>query len=199
MTPAMQREVEKLVKAFAEELLGLYREAVIASLAMTGSGPRAESAAPARSPRAPRATPSRAKKARSSRKGRPLVKSSPEEVEALSTRIIDYIKKSGKRPAAKDIQAALKVEAGPFQYALNKLKADGRVRQVGQRRMARYEANGKVSGKTGGRASGRATAGAKKPRRSSAKKVVPTVPVVIESSAPEVEAAPPAAPISAEE
>jgi len=159
MTPALQRDVEKLVKTFAEELLGLYREAVIASLAMTGGAPRSEVAAPGRAPRAPRssaaATP---RKGASPRKGKPLVKSSPDEVEALSVRIIDYIKKSGKRPAAKDIQQALKVGAGPFQYALNKLKAEGRVRQVGQRRMARYETGAK------------APAAAKKPRRTSAKK-----------------------------
>lgn len=129
MNPAMQHEVEKLVMKFAEDLLGIYREAVISSLAMTGGAPRAELAATAKAPRAVKA----------SRKGRTLVKSSPEQVEALSLRIIEHIKKSGKRPSAKEIQQGLKVASGPFQYALNKLKDDGRVRQVGERRMARYE------------------------------------------------------------
>lgn len=177
MTPAMQRDVEKLVKKFAEELLGIYREAVIASLAMTGGAPRAEAAPAVKAPKAPRAAKAVAAKApKAAHKGRTLVKSSPEQVEALSVRIIDFIKKSGKRPAAKEIQQALKVAAGPFQYALNKLKDDGRVRQVGERRMARYE----VSGKGGAVAAKKAPkARSAKPKASPAAEAPAAEPVVI--------------------
>jgi len=94
--------------------------------------------APKRRGRKARTAPASApasKKATAARRG---PKSSPEEVEALGEKILDLLKKEGETMASSDMRKRLHVHEGQFTYALNKLKEDGRVEQVGERRMARY-------------------------------------------------------------
>ena len=70
-----------------------------------------------------------------------MVKSSPDQVNRLSDRIIDTLKKSQRNLAAREIMKQLGLRAtdeGRFQYALNKLKEEGLVQQHGERRQARY-------------------------------------------------------------
>ena len=70
-------------------------------------------------------------------------KSSPEEVRQLGERIVDTLKKAGKNLSASELQGAVDADHGPFHYALSKLKESGRVKQIGERRMARYSLGGK--------------------------------------------------------
>lgn len=56
----------------------------------------------------------------------------------MGEKILDLLRKEGGTMASSDMRKRLHVHEGQFTYALNKLKEDGRVEQVGERRMARY-------------------------------------------------------------
>lgn len=136
----MQQEVEKVLASFSAELMKIFRQAIVSSLGGGLSVPSAPAQieAPKRRGRKAKAAPAPApasKKAPSARRG---PKSSPEEVEALGEKILDLLKKEGETMASSDMRKRLHVHEGQFTYALNKLKEDGRVEQVGERRMARY-------------------------------------------------------------
>lgn len=137
----MQHEVEKVLGTFSAELMKIFRQAIVSSLGgglsaapSLPSGGESTGAKRGRKPKAvaaPAAAPSK-------RGGRRGPKSSPEEVDELGEKILDLIRKSGSTMASADMRKKLHVPEGQFTYALNKLKDDGRVDQVGERRMARY-------------------------------------------------------------
>ena len=141
----MQTDINRILNDFAAQLLGVFREAVVTSL---GGGAPASRALPASAPkrrgRPPKsataaaivAAPAARKKA--SKRG---PKSTPKEVEELQQQIIDALK-GGAKLTSSDLVKALKVDPGPFQYALGKLKSSGHVSQIGERRMAKYALGG---------------------------------------------------------
>lgn len=145
----VQKEIDKAVHSFTQELLKLFREAVIHAVGASGTAPRAVApaapAAPVARPRARTRAPARAAAPPVSKRGAGArgPKSSPEEVRQLGERIIDSLKKAGKNLSASELQEAVDAEHGPFHYALSKLKESGRVKQIGERRMARYSLGGK--------------------------------------------------------
>jgi hypothetical protein len=149
-----QRAIEKLLQNFAKELMKVFSDGVVRAVSQVANPGRASlpagsSAAPARrararkaAPAAPKAKPGRPSNAQkaSGRKGK-VDKSSPAEVDDLSNQIIAALRRSDRNLAAREImeKVGLKtLDAGRFNYALGKLKDDGRVAQHGDRRMARY-------------------------------------------------------------
>lgn len=187
MNAFVQEAVDKLVRQFKNELLLVYRNAIAASLNITeddepsGAGTSAVTVSGAAPPEAPAkrkrgrppkaekpAKASRAKalkakgpKAKGSKKG---PKSTPAEVNVLCDRILDVLKRSTSRLSASELRSAVKADNGPFQYALNKLKDRNEVRQIGDRRLARYELGGakakKATEKSKGKGRGAAAASA---------------------------------------
>ena len=146
----VQKEIDKAVHNFTQELLKLFREAVIHAVGASGTAPRpaapAAPAAPVARPRTRTRDPARAAAAPASDGGGSSArgpKSSPEEVRQLGERIVDTLKKAGKNLSASELQGAVDADHGPFHYALSKLKESGRVKQIGERRMARYSLGGK--------------------------------------------------------
>ena len=67
--------------------------------------------------------------------------SSDLQVEALQVQILDALK-GGAKMSSSEMVKTLKVDPGPFQYALNKLKSSSQVSQIGERRMAKYSLGG---------------------------------------------------------
>ncbi len=155
-----QRAIEKLLQNFTKELMKVFSESVVRAVGQVtntrASLPAgAASSAPSRRPRerkpaaAPKGKPGRPpraakpapKKAAPARKGSKVEKSSPAEVDSLSTDILAALRRSDRNLAAREIMDKLELsalDAGRFNYALGKLKDDGRVAQHGDRRMARY-------------------------------------------------------------
>lgn len=138
---AMQDEIDRVLSKFSGELLKLFQKAVVQ--AVTGrSGVSLGAGSPRRSKATAEPKPSKAPKATRSAKarhGRGGPKSSPEEVAKLGDKLVDLLKRKGGSLTSKELQKASGVGAGQFQYALNKAKRDGRIHQIGERRMARYE------------------------------------------------------------
>lgn len=146
-----QAAIEKVLQDFTRELLKVFSEAVVHAVSQVGTGGRSAIAAVAQSSTAKRAASRSPRKpaaeakapARAARKPgtAAMVKSSPDQVNRLSDRIIDALKKSQRNLAAREIMKQLGLRAtdeGRFQYALNKLKEEGLVQQHGERRQARY-------------------------------------------------------------
>lgn len=157
-----QRAIEKLLQNFTKELMKVFSESVVRAVAQVTNtrasvGARAAlpaSSAPSAPSRraggarkaaaAPKAKPGRpAKGAKPGRpaKGGKVEKSSPAEVDELSSDILNVLRRSDRNLAAREIMEKLNfgaLDAGRFNYALGKLKDDGRVAQHGDRRMARY-------------------------------------------------------------
>lgn len=93
--------------------------------------------------RKPAAAPKAAKAKKPATGARSDGKSSPAEVQALGARIVALLAKSERHLSAKEVLTGLKLslaEAGRFQYALNKVKDSGEVKQYGTRGGARYGA-----------------------------------------------------------
>lgn len=138
----MQTDINRILNDFAAQLLKVFREAIVTSLGGggAGGGGRALPAAPKRRGRPPKAAaaPAAAARRKSSKRG---PKSTPKEVEALQAQILDALK-GGAKLSSSDLVKALKVDNGPFQYALGKLKSSHQVTQHGERRMARYSLGG---------------------------------------------------------
>ena len=138
---AMQDEIDRVLSKFSGELLKLFQKAVVQ--AVTGrSGVSLGAGSPRRSKASaePKATKApKASKAAKARHGRGGPKSSPEEVAKLGDKLVELLKRKGGSLTSKELQKASGVGAGQFQYALNKAKRDGRIHQIGERRMARYE------------------------------------------------------------
>lgn len=151
-----QRAIEKLLQNFTKELMKVFSESVVRAVGQV-AGTRASlpagAAAPARRPRerkpaaAPKAKPGRppragkAPKAAGRKASNKVEKSSPAEVDDLSNDILTALRRSDRNLAAREIMDKLSLsalDAGRFNYALGKLKDDGRVAQHGDRRMARY-------------------------------------------------------------
>jgi len=137
----MQTDINRILNDFAAQLLKVFREAVVTSL---GGGAPASRSLPAsapkrrgRPPKAAAAAPAAARK-KTSKRG---PKSTPKEVEALQGQILDALK-GGAKLSSSEMVKTLKVDPGPFQYALNKLKSGGQVTQIGERRMAKYSLGG---------------------------------------------------------
>lgn len=152
----MQTDINRILNDFAAQLLKVFREAVVTSLGGGSSGRALPAAAPKRRGRPPKAAPAPSpKRAKASKRG---PKSTPKEVEALQAQILDALK-GGAKLSSSDLVKALKVDPGPFQYALGKLKTAGQVSQLGERRMARYSLG----------AAKKAPKGAKKPAKKPAK------------------------------
>ena len=136
---AMQDDIDRVLSRFSGELLKLFQKAVVQAVTGrsavslgAGSSRRAKAAAEPK--------PTKAPKARKARHGRGGPKSSPEEVARLGDKLVDLIKRSKNGSlTSRELQKAVGGGAGQFQYALNKAKRDGRIKQVGERRMARYE------------------------------------------------------------
>ena len=137
----MQTDINRILTDFTAQLLKVFREAVVTSLG--GGAPASRSlpaAAPKRRGRPPKAAaPAAAAARRKSSKRGP--KSTPKEVEALQAQILDALK-GGAKLSSSDLVKALKVDPGPFQYALGKLKSSHQVSQIGHRRMAKYALGG---------------------------------------------------------
>lgn len=156
-----QRAIEKLLQNFTKELMKVFSESVVRAVAQVtntrpSSGSRASlpsssaPAAPARragggrkaaAPKGKPGRPAKAAKPAARKGGGKLEKSSPAEVDELSNDIINVLRRSDKNLAAREIMEKLNfsaLDAGRFNYALGKLKDDGRVAQHGDRRMARY-------------------------------------------------------------
>lgn len=144
-----QSAIEKVLQDFTKELLKVFSEAVVQAVSQVGEAGRAAipaatasaAAAPKRAARkAPAKAPSPSKPARAA-KGGGAFKSTPDQVNRLSDRILEVLRKSSRNLASKEIMKAAGLRAtdeGRFQYALNKLKEDGAVQQHGERRQARY-------------------------------------------------------------
>ena len=156
-----QRAIEKLLQNFTKELMKVFSESVVRAVAqVTNTRPSGGSraslpsnsapAAPARragagrkaaAPKGKPGRPAKAAKPAARKGGGKLEKSSPAEVDELSNDIINVLRRSDKNLAAREIMEKLNfsaLDAGRFNYALGKLKDDGRVAQHGDRRMARY-------------------------------------------------------------
>lgn len=152
-----QRAIEKLLQNFTKELMKVFSESVVRAVGQVTSTraslPAGAAAAPARRPRerkpaaAPKAKPGRPPRAGKASKpaarkgGNKVEKSSPAEVDDLSNDILAALRRSDRNLAAREIMEKLglkTLDAGRFNYALGKLKDDGRVAQHGDRRMARY-------------------------------------------------------------
>jgi hypothetical protein len=138
---AMQDEIDRVLSKFSGELLKLFQKAVVQAVTGrtgvslgAGSPRRSKASAEAKAPKAPKAS-----KAAKARHGRGGPKSSPEEVAKLGDKLVELLKRKGGSLTSKELQKASGVGAGQFQYALNKAKRDGRIHQIGERRMARYE------------------------------------------------------------
>jgi hypothetical protein len=138
---AMQDEIDRVLSKFSGELLKLFQKAVVQAVTGrnavslgAGSPRRSKPSAEAKTTKAPKAT-----KAAKARHGRGGPKSSPEEVAKLGDKLVELLKRKGGSLTSKELQKASGVGAGQFQYALNKAKRDGRIHQIGERRMARYE------------------------------------------------------------
>lgn len=138
---AMQDEIDRVLSKFSGELLKLFQKAVVqavtgrSAVSLGAGSPRRSKPAPeAKATKAPKAT-----KAAKARHGRGGPKSSPEEVAKLGDKLVELLKRKGGSLTSKELQKASGVGAGQFQYALNKAKRDGRIHQIGERRMARYE------------------------------------------------------------
>jgi hypothetical protein len=167
---AMQAEIDHVLSKFSGELLKLFQKAVVQ--AVTGRSTTALApATPRRSRTAKPAAPAPAKPAKGakgakpSRRGRGGPKSSPEEVTKLGDKLVDILRRKGEAVTAKDLLKAAGVDSGQFHYALSKAKAAGRIHQIGERRMARYElGSGKSAPKAAKAAKGKAKP-ARKPRK----------------------------------
>jgi hypothetical protein len=153
----MQTDINRILNDFAAQLLKVFREAVVTSLG-GGSSSSARSlpaAAPKRRGRPPKvaaaAPVAAAAKRKASKRG---PKSTPQEVEELQGQILEALK-GGAKMSSSDLVKALKVDPGPFQYALGKLKTGGQVSQLGERRMAKYSLGSTKKAK-GGKKSGKA-------------------------------------------
>jgi hypothetical protein len=147
-----QRAIEKLLQNFTKELMKVFSESVVRAVAQVGSTRASVPASPAPAPAARRARPegkAAAPKARPAKPGRPagprkggkVDKSSPAEVDSLCDEIIAALRRAERNLAAREIMERIglkSLDAGRFNYALGKLKDDGRVAQHGDRRMARY-------------------------------------------------------------
>lgn len=187
---AMQDEIDRVLSKFSGELLKLFQKAVVQAVTGrsgvslgAGSPRRSKPSAEAKATKAPKAT-----KAAKARHGRGGPKSSPEEVAKLGDKLVDLLKRKGGSLTSKELQKASGVGAGQFQYALNKAKRDGRIHQIGERRMARYEVG---SGKPA------KAARAKAPKAKAAKAKAPRK-VTRKAPAAEAPAAAPAADAPAE-
>lgn len=140
----MQTDINRILNDFAAQLLKVFREAVVTSLG--GGAPAGRSlpaAAPKRRGRPPKAAAAAAAapagaRRKASKRG---PKSTPKEVEALQVQILDALK-GGAKMSSSEMVKALKVDPGPFQYALGKLKSSNQVTQIGERRMAKYALGG---------------------------------------------------------
>jgi hypothetical protein len=162
-----QRAIEKLLQNFTKELMKVFSESVVRAVGQVAGPSRASLPAastatrrtPGRKPAAaaapaPKGKPGRPPKNQpkpAARKGK-VDKSSPAEVDDLSNQIIAALKRSDRNLAAREIMDKLELrplDAGRFNYALGKLKDDGRVAQHGDRRMARYGIGGGTKAKPG--------------------------------------------------
>ncbi len=181
-----QSAIEKVLQDFTKELLKVFSEAVVQAVSQVGEAGRAaipaataSAAAPKRAARkAPAKAASPAKPARAA-KGGGAFKSTPDQVNRLSDRILEVLRKSSRNLASKEIMKAAGLRAtdeGRFQYALNKLKEDGAVQQHGERRQARYGVGAGSKAK------------AKHPRAPRARAAAPAAAVTVE--APVAEPAP---------
>ncbi len=157
-----QGAIEKVLQEFTRELLKVFSESVLQAVSQVSDAGRA--ALPAatavaieaarRAPRkvSPKASPKASKKpaAKASPKGRTrstarprrgASKSTPEQVNELTHRILDALRKSSRNLGSKELVAVAGLRAideGRFEYALGKLKESGDVQQHGERRQARY-------------------------------------------------------------
>ncbi len=111
------------------------------------------------------ATAEKTTRSRGSKKG---PKSTPAEVNVLSNRIVEVLRRATSRLSAQELRVAVNADLGPFQYALNKLKATGEVKQVGDRRLAKYEIGGGKKPGPKGRGRGRGKAAAAESAESAA-------------------------------
>lgn len=149
----MQREISKILTDFATQLLNVFQNELAKQFAVqTASLPAGERGGrrkraeadekPARSRRgrpAKAAKPARgAKVARAASSRDKRDRSTPDEVNVLKGKIIKLLKDSGEEISAKDVEKKLSAPHGPFNYALNQLKKKGAVKQIGERRFARY-------------------------------------------------------------
>jgi hypothetical protein len=161
-----QRAIEKLLQNFTKELMKVFSESVVRAVGQVAGPARASlPAASTASRRAPKSKPAAAAPAPKGKPGRPpksqpkpaarkgkVDKSSPAEVDDLSNKILAALKRSDRNLAAREIMDKLELrplDAGRFNYALGKLKDDGRVAQHGDRRMARYGIGGGTKAKPG--------------------------------------------------
>lgn len=161
----MQHDINRVLNDFAAQLLKIFREAIVSSLGGGGSTPRSLPSAPKRRGRPPKPVASPKSGKKTSKRG---PKSTPKEVEALQGQILDVLK-GGAKLSSSEMVKALKVDPGPFNYALGKLKTSGQVVQHGERRMAKYSLGG---AKKAARASS-AKASSKPARKKSTKAAKP--------------------------
>lgn len=167
---AMQDEIDHVLAKFSGELLKLFQKAVLQT--MSGRGATLPAASP-RKARAPKGAPV-AKAAKPAKRGRGGPKSSPVEVTKLGDKLVEILKRRGEPVPAKELLKASGAESGQFHYALSKAKADGRISQLGERRMARYEVgNGKAAGKKSKPAKAKGKPGRKPGRKPAAPAAAP--------------------------
>jgi hypothetical protein len=177
---AMQDEIDRVLSKFSGELLKLFQKAVVQAVTGrsgvslgAGSPRRSKASAEPKAAKAPKAT-----KSAKARHGRGGPKSSPEEVAKLGDKLVDLLKRKGGSLTSKELQKASGVGAGQFQYALNKAKRDGRIHQIGERRMARYEVgSGKATKAAKAKAPKAKPAKAKAPRKVTRKAPAAEAPV----------------------
>jgi hypothetical protein len=183
---AMQDEIDRVLSKFSGELLKLFQKAVVQAVtgrntvSLGAGAPRRSK--PSAEAKAPKST--KAPKSAKARHGRGGPKSSPEEVAKLGDKLVDLLKRKGGSLTSKELQKAAGVGAGQFQYALNKAKRDGRIHQIGERRMARYEVgSGKPAKAAKTKAAKARPAKAKAPRKVTRK--APAAEATVEATAVE--------------
>ena len=188
---AMQDEIDRVLSKFSGELLKLFQKAVVQAVTGrnavslgAGSPRRSKPSAEAKATKATKAT-----KAAKARHGRGGPKSSPEEVAKLGDKLVELLKRKGGSLTSKELQKASGVGAGQFQYALNKAKRDGRIHQIGERRMARYEVgSGKPAKAAKAKAPKAKPAKAKAPKAKPAKAKAPAAAEAAVVAAPAADA-----------
>lgn len=148
MASEAQREIQRIVNEFSEKILQVVKRAVFASLD-GNDGKLASPSSVARRGRPrlgrPKATSVKVKPAAVKVRRARAKKSTPEEVDQLGGEILEALQAAGGTMSSSELIRALKVPQGRFHYALGKLKADKKISQEGERRMAKY---GLAGGKT---------------------------------------------------
>ncbi|MBI5432089.1 MAG: DNA-binding protein [Planctomycetes bacterium] len=135
-TPTLDQQIRSRIESFVDELATLVREAALESLQTALGSP------PARGPGRPRQTAAPvaggAIRRRAVRRGRGA-KRSPEEIDALTAKLLAYVK-SNPGNTIERIGKAIAIDTKELKLPVIKLLADKKLKTTGQRRGTKYSA-----------------------------------------------------------